>query len=100
MNHFASHSKITVRKGIHYVEEAEDSDEELFVGCITSVNVVDMGEWYDDLRIASKTVKFQLDTGAKVNVVSDKVILNLDIESHGARLSLSRIQVIRFQLKE
>ena len=84
LNHFASvcQSKITVRKGIHYVEEAEDSDEELFVGCITSVNVVDMGEWYEDLRIESKTVKFQLDTGAKVNVISDKVIQDLDIECH------------------
>ena len=84
LNHFASvcQSKITVRKGIHYVEEAEDSDEELFVGCITSVNIVDMGEWYEDLRIESKTVKFQLDTGAKVNVISDKVIQDLDIECH------------------
>ena len=84
VNHFASvcQSKITVRKGIHYVEEAEDSDEELFVGCITSVNVVDMGEWCEDLRIESKTVKFQLDTGAKVNVISDKVIQDLDIECH------------------
>ena len=84
MNHFASvcQSKITVLKGIHYVEEAEDSDEDLFVGCITSVNVVDMGEWYEDLRIESKTVKFQLDTGAKVNVISDKVIQDLDIECH------------------
>ena len=82
LNHFASHSRTTVQKGIHYVEEAEDSDEELFVGCITSVNVVDMGEWYEDLRIESKTVKFQLDTGAKVNVISDKVIQDLDIECH------------------
>ena len=84
LNHFASvcQSKITVRKGIHYVEEAEDSDEELLVGCITSVNVVDMGEWYEDLRIESKTVKFQLDTGAKANVISDKVVQDLDIECH------------------
>ena len=41
-----------------------------------------MGEWYEDLRIESKTVKFQLDTGAKVNVISDKVIQDLDIECH------------------
>ena len=31
-----------------------------------------MGEWYEDLRIESKTVKFQLDTGAKVNLVKLK----------------------------
>ena len=41
-----------------------------------------MGEWYEDLSIGSKTVKFQLDAGAKVNVVSYKVIQNLDIECH------------------
>ena len=36
-----------------------------------------MGEWYEDLSIGSKTIKFQLDTGAEV-----KVIQNLDIECH------------------
>ena len=84
MNHFTSvcQSKTTDRKGIHYVEEDEDSNEELFVGCITSVNAVNMGEWYEDIRIGSKTVKFQLDTGAKVNVISAKVIQDLDIGCH------------------
>lgn len=84
MNHFASvcQSKTTVRKEIHYVEEDEGNDEELFVGCITSVNAVGMGEWYEDLRIESKTIKFQLDTGENGNVISDKVIQDLDIECH------------------
>jgi len=50
-------SNTTVRKGKHRVEEDEDSDEELFDGCITPVNVVDMGARYEDLRIESKTVK-------------------------------------------
>ena len=86
LNHFASvcKSKTAVKKGIHYVEEEEeeDSDEELFVGSIASINAVYMGEWYKGLRIKSKTVKFHLDTGAKVNVISDKVIQDLDIKCH------------------
>ena len=46
------------------------------------VNAVDMGEWYEDIGIGSRTVKFQLDTGAKVNVISAKVVQDLDIECH------------------
>ena len=63
LNHCTSvcPSQTTVRKGIHYVEEDEDSDEGLFVGCINSANAVDMGEWYQDLRNESKIVKFQLE---------------------------------------
>ena len=59
LNHFASvcQSNTTVRKRKHRIEEDEDSDEELFDGCITSVNAVDMGERYKNLRIESKTVK-------------------------------------------
>ena len=41
-----------------------------------------MGEWYEDLRVESKSIKFQLDTGEKVNVISDKVIQDLDIQCH------------------
>jgi len=59
VDHFASvcQSNTTVRKRKHRIEEDEDSDEELFDGCITSVNAVDMGERYENLRIESKTVK-------------------------------------------
>jgi len=54
------------------------------------------------LRIESKTVRFQLDTGAKVNVISDKIIQDPDIECHyeKTQVKLSHIQVIRSQLKE
>ena len=84
LNYFARvcQSKTTINKQIHHVTEDEHSDDEFFVGCITSVNTVDMGEWYEDLSIGSKTIKFQLDTGANVNVISYKVIQNLDIECH------------------
>ena len=56
-------TKTIVRNGVHGIEEDESGAEELFVGCIISVNVADINEWYEDLRIKSKIVKFQLDTG-------------------------------------
>ena len=47
LNHFASvcRSKPNARKGVHLLEE-EDSDDELFVGCIciTSINTVELSE--------------------------------------------------------
>ena len=55
----------------------ECSDDEFFVGCITSVNFVDTSEWCEDLKIEDKVVKVQLDTGAKVNVISTKVLQDL-----------------------
>ena len=55
----------------------ECSDDEFFVRCITSVNSVDTSEWCEDLKIEDKVVKVQLDTGAKVNVISTKVLQDL-----------------------
>jgi len=49
--------------------EEEDSDEELFVGCITSINTVELSEWYEELTVKNKAVKFQLDIGSKCNVL-------------------------------
>ena len=70
MNHFARvcHSKPDARKGVNFLEE-EGSDEELFVGCITSINTVELSKWDEELTVKNKTVKFQLDTGAKCNVL-------------------------------
>ena len=41
LNHFSKvcQIKTTVRKGVHGIEEDESGDEELFVGCVISVNV-------------------------------------------------------------
>ena len=50
------------------------SDDEFFIGCITSVNSVDTSEWCENLKIEDKVVKVQLDTGAKVNVISTRVL--------------------------
>ena len=83
LNHFVRvcKSKPDAKKGVHYLEE-ENNDEELFVGCVTSVNTVESSEWYGDLRIENKAVKFQQDTGAKCYVLSYKVIQDLGIQCH------------------
>jgi len=67
------------KQGVHLLEE-EDSDDELFVGCITSINTVELSEWYEELTVQNKAVKFQLDTGAKCNVLPCKLIEDLGIQ--------------------
>ena len=54
----------------------------IIVGCITSVNTVELSEWYEELTVQNKAVKFQLDTGAKCNVLPYKVIEDLGIKCH------------------
>ena len=77
LNHFASCclSKNPEKKGVNWVDEC--SDDEFFIGCINSVNSVDTSEWCEDLKIEGKVVKVQLDTGAKGNVISTKVLQDL-----------------------
>ena len=82
-NHFARVCRSTsdAIKGVHLLEE-EACDDELFVGCITSINTVELSEWYEELTVQIKAVKFQLDTGAKCNVLPYKVIEDLEIQCH------------------
>jgi len=79
LNHFARvcRSKPDAKKGVHLLE---DSDDEIFVGCITSINTVELSKWYEELTVQNKAVKFQLDTGAKCNVLSCKAIADLGIQ--------------------
>ena len=83
LNHFARvcRSKSDARKGVLLLEE-DDSDHDLFVGCITSINTVELSEWYEELTVQNKAVKFQLDTGPKYNVLPHKVIEDLGIQCH------------------
>ena len=60
------------RKGVNRVHEC--SDDKFFIGRITSVNSVDTSEWCEELKIEGTVVKVQIDTGAKVNVISIKVL--------------------------
>ena len=89
LNHFARvcRSKSDARKGVHVVEE-EASDDERFVGCITSINTVELSEWYEELTVQIKAVKFQLDTGAKFNVLPYKVIEDLGIQCHFEKIQI------------
>ena len=83
LNHFprVCRSKSDAKKGVHLVEE-KASDDKLFVGCITSINTVELSEWYEGLTVKKKPVKFQLDTGAKCNVLPYKVIEDLGIKCY------------------
>ena len=67
-NHFAKVCKTVLPKNMHFVQESS-SDEEFYVGCLETVNAVDMSEWYEEIMIHDKVVKFQLDTGARCNVM-------------------------------
>ena len=51
LKHFASCclSKNPDKKGVNCVDEC--SDDEFFIGCITSVNSVDTSEWCEDLKV-------------------------------------------------
>ena len=72
-------SKSDARKGVYLLKE-EHSDDELFVGCITPINTVELSDWYEELTVQNKAIKFQLDTGAKCNVLAHKVIEDLGIQ--------------------
>ena len=65
-------SKNPDKQGVNCVDDC--SDDEFFIGCITSVNSVDTSECCANLKIEDKVVKVQLDTGAKVNVISTRVL--------------------------
>ena len=39
-------------------------------------------EWYEDVKIADKTINVQLDTGAKCNVISIKDLQRLGIKAN------------------
>ena len=47
LKHFAS--CCPDKKGVNCVDEC--SDDEFFIGCITSVNSVDTSEWCEDLKV-------------------------------------------------
>ena len=53
-------------KEVNYVEE-NSSDDDFYVGCVETVNVVDASEWYEEMTVYQKLVRFQLDPGSKCN---------------------------------
>ena len=86
-NHFARvcKSKPKERKSVYGVEENQDSDDEpyMFVGAIGTKDATGGKEWYEDIKIAGKTINVQLDTGARCNVVLTK-----DLQQLGTKISM------------
>jgi hypothetical protein len=89
LNHFArmckSKFKVKERKRhVHGVEEeeSEESDSELYVGSVGTTDAIKKNEWYEDVKIAEKTVNVQLDTGARCNVISIKDLQRLGINTN------------------
>jgi hypothetical protein len=85
MNHFAtmckteSHKSRDPKKKIHTIESNSSSDDECYVGSIeTPVHSLD-NTWYETLEIGNQPIRFQLDTGAKYNVMSTKTFWQLDL---------------------
>ena len=85
LNHFerVCKSKFQERKrNIHGVEKDESSDDDLYVGSVGSTQSMTTNEWYEDVKIADKTINVQLDTGAKCNVISIKDLQRLGIKAN------------------
>ncbi len=76
----------STRKGtkVHGVdlEDQSSDDDFMFIGCVEStINAVNMksNEWYETLTINNKSVKFQLDTGARCNTIPTTVYRDLGL---------------------
>jgi hypothetical protein len=48
----------------------DDFPNELFMGSIETVHKIDDGQWSETITLSGINVNFQLDTGAKCNVLS------------------------------
>ncbi len=57
LHQFANVCKTKLPQNINFVQE-RSSDEEFYVGCLETVNAVDMKEWYEENMIHDKVVKF------------------------------------------
>ena len=72
------------KRQVHGVEEeeSEESDSELYVGSVGTTDAINKNEWYEDVKIAKKTVNVQLDTGARCNGISIKDLQRLGINTN------------------
>ena len=80
MNHF---SKVCLSKEVHQLQEVaetdtepegdsdnEESDDSLFVYSVKSSCVAEDEQFYEAIEVEDTEVRFQLDSGAKANVMS------------------------------
>jgi hypothetical protein len=49
---------------------------------VGTTDAINKNEWYEDVKIAEKTVNVQLDTGARCNVISIKDLQRLGINTN------------------
>ena len=84
-NHFEkmcrTKKKVTNRshkQRVNTVDDSDSSDTEYFVGTINQkdISAVNTG-WYKSTAVEGVKVKFQLDTGAKCNIISHRVFKTL-----------------------
>lgn len=74
MNHFA---KMCRSKKVHMVDDDDVTAQRpcLFIGAVQTQTQTD--EWTAELKIACKSVKFKLDTGAQANVIPYSLVQRL-----------------------
>ena len=82
-NHFASVCMTFKQKAKEMnMVDVSDSDEsnELFIGMINLVNSIQNDEWIETISINNTDIRFQLDTGAKCNVISRSTFEKTQLE--------------------
>ncbi|XP_021348815.1 uncharacterized protein K02A2.6-like [Mizuhopecten yessoensis] len=93
MNHFANkclskgpnqHSNQKQRKHKHvHTVDVSDDDDDLFLGAIYTDNLEINGlykenKWTESVNVCKTPISFQLDTGAKCNVIPSRVLQQID----------------------
>ena len=88
MNHFAEVCKL--KKDIHTIDEMIDSppsDCEMING-VHSVNRIESKLLFTKMLVDNAEVKFQIDSGASVNLIPSKYVKDADIQSSGCILQM------------
>ena len=110
MNHF---SKLCLSKEVHQLQEVADSDQEtegdsdeeeceddsLFVYSVKSSCVPEDEQFHEVLVVENTEVRFQLDSGAKANVMSLKTYNNLRLRALLTKTNTVLISFSKHRLK-
>jgi hypothetical protein len=62
---------------MHVIDTPEESDDEFYIGSVDVGSISDR-EWYEAVKVKNTSVKFQLDAGAKCNVISSTMLQKID----------------------
>ena len=63
-------------------DESDSNSDSLFIGSVNEINSVSSSEWMTEININNQSVKIQLDTGAKCNIIPLGVYNSLNIDTH------------------